>query len=85
MDFLMRLFSRGQESKNIAKERLRLVLIQDRSSMSPELMEQLKNELIAVISKYVEIDTEEIDVSLNREDNSVALVANIPVKQIKRQ
>lgn len=83
MDFLAKLFGREQ-SKNVAKKRLQLVLVQDRSAISPDMMEALKNELIAVISKYVEIDDTNIDVNLSGDDDSVALVANIPVKQIKR-
>lgn len=83
MDFLAKLFGR-EPSKNIAKKRLQLVLIQDRNAISPELMEELKNELIAVISKYVEIDDTNIDVNLSGDDDSVALVASIPVKQIRR-
>ena len=83
MDFLAKLFGK-QPSKDIAKKRLQLVLVQDRNAISPELMEALKNELIAVISKYVEIDDTNIDVNLSGDDDSVALVANIPVKQLRR-
>lgn len=72
-------------SKDLAKERLRLVLVHDRIGVSPELIEEMKEELIDVISKYLEIDDERIDMELDRQDNSVALIANIPVKSLKKR
>lgn len=83
LGYISRLFGR-QESGRTAKERLRLVLVHDRASVSPELLEDLKEELIQVISKYMEIDVSEMEVAFDREDDSVALVANIPVRQVKR-
>ncbi|MBC9783901.1 cell division topological specificity factor MinE [Heliobacillus mobilis] len=87
LDFLNRMFSRenSNNSKNIAKERLRLVLVHDRSSVSPEIIEALKEDLIRVISNYMEIDERSLEVNLNNEDSSVALVANIPVLGLKRR
>jgi cell division topological specificity factor len=84
-DFLGRLLRGSDNSKNVAKERLRLVLIHDRSSLSPGLLDSLKEELIEVLSKYMEIDESGLEVNLDEGDDSVALVANIPVKQIKRK
>lgn len=71
-------------SKNIAKERLRLVLVHDRTSISPQLLESLKEDMLKVISSYMEIDSNRTEVSLNSDENSVALVANIPVLKINR-
>lgn len=71
-------------SKNIAKDRLKLVLVHDRASMSPEVMEALRRELIQVISKYVDVDSNNIEVELNDNNNQATLVANIPINQIKR-
>ncbi|MBM7866847.1 cell division topological specificity factor [Heliobacterium gestii] len=86
LDFLNRMFSRDSgNSKNIAKERLRLVLVHDRSSVSPEIMDALKEDLIKVISSYLEIDERALEVNLNNEEASVALVANIPVLGLKRR
>lgn len=85
MDFLSKLFGKEEApSKVTAKERLRLVLVHDRASLSPQLLEILKEELIGVISKYMEIDKEELEVNLDSSKDSVALVANIPVRQMKR-
>ncbi|MBO8128591.1 MAG: cell division topological specificity factor MinE [Peptococcaceae bacterium] len=71
-------------SKNVAKERLRLVLVHDRASVSPQLLQLMKADLIKVVSNYMEIDEEGLNISLDRSENAVALVANIPVKKLKR-
>ena len=71
-------------SKERAKERLRLVLVHDRASVSPQLLETLKEELIGVISKYLEIDEPGPEVGLERDGESVALVASIPIRQVRR-
>ncbi|MBE3572599.1 MAG: cell division topological specificity factor MinE [Moorella humiferrea] len=85
LEFLLRFFGRETtSSKKIAKERLRLVLVHDRAGVSPHLLEALKNDLIKVISEYMDIDTAGLEVSLNQENDSVALVANIPILRVKR-
>ena len=84
LDFITRIFSRDGNSKNVAKERLRLVLVHDRADISPQLMEDLKSDLVKVISKYMEIDVNSLEFSLDSNDNQVALIANIPVKKMKR-
>lgn len=84
LDLLKRVFGRDSGSKQVAKERLRLVLVHDRSSISPQLLETLRNELIQVISNYMDIDENGLEVSLDSSGNTVALVANIPVRGMKR-
>jgi len=71
-------------SKSIAKERLRLVLVHDRLDISESTMDDLRNDLIEVIGKYMEIDRESLEVSLSKEEHGVALIANIPVITVKR-
>jgi len=83
LDLFKKVFAR-ESSKQVAKERLRLVLLHDRSSLSPQLMDTLRNELIQVISKYVDIDENGLDVSLDSSGSTVALVASIPVKGMRR-
>lgn len=83
VDLLNRFFSR-ETSKNIAKERLRLVLVHDRANVSPQIMESIRGEIINVISRYMEIDESHMEVDLTNEDNMVALTANIPVRKVKR-
>ena len=85
LDFLNRIFGKdtNSSSKDVAKERLRLVLVHDRANVSPELLNDLKTDLIEVISKYMEIDETALEVNLDSNESQVALVANIPVKKMK--
>ncbi len=73
-----------QDSKDVAKERLRLVLVHDRASVSPEFLEKIKEDLIKVISKYMEIDEENTKVIMHRMDESAVLEANLAIKEIRR-
>ena len=85
MSFLSNWFKSTESSSDIAKNRLKLAITSDRAVCSPELMELMKNEIIAVIAKYVGIDTEGIDVRIQKEDTSGtvsnAILANIPIKE----
>ncbi|CAB1129677.1 Cell division topological specificity factor [Candidatus Hydrogenisulfobacillus filiaventi] len=84
MDLWSRLFTREDSSKEVAKERLRLVLIQDRASLSARTLEALKGDLLKVISEYLEIDDRGFQVDVARDHNALALVANIPILRVKR-
>ncbi len=83
MDFLKRLFGHSPESAQVAKERLQLVLAHDRTSISPETLERLKDEIIAVISRHVEIDRAHVDVSISRSPRGNRLVADIPMLGVR--
>lgn len=78
-----------ESSKNAAKERLHLVLMQDRANVSADFLELMKQEIIDVIKKYIEVDEKEIDVRLTNKENedgtngAPALYANIPILNIK--
>lgn len=84
---LLKIFGVNKASKDVAKDRLRLILIHDRSALSPEIMDVIRREILEVISKYVEIDSSEVEIALTRTDveegNLPALVANIPIKKAK--
>ncbi len=85
LDVFNRIFGRESvTSKDIARERLRLVLVHDRASVSPDFLNSLKEDLIRVIRDYMDIDEEGLQVNLENQDNSVALIANIPVRGFKR-
>lgn len=85
IDMMSKVFAKENlPSKNLAKERLQLVIMHDRASLSPDLVMKLKEELIKVLTKYVEIDEDGLEVNLDRGDDSVALVANVPVKKVRR-
>ena len=66
-------------ARSDAKNRLRLVLMHDRTQLSPVLLEKMRDEMVGVISKYVEIDKDALELNLESESNTIALVANIPV------
>ncbi|MGE5629078.1 MAG: cell division topological specificity factor MinE [Solirubrobacterales bacterium] len=84
---IFKLFSSKPSSKDMAKERLKLILIHDRANVSPELLNQIKEEILQVLSKYVEIDNGEIEVKMTKldedEGNSPALIASIPIRNLK--
>lgn len=82
-------FFKKKNSGDIAKDRLKLLLISDRADCSPEVMEMIKNDIINVISKYMDIDTEALDIQITQTDSDnnngavPALFANIPIKDLK--
>ncbi len=76
-------------SGEVAKDRLKLVLVSDRASCSPEIMQKIRSDIIEVLSKYAEIDMDGIDINITQvdsEDNNgktvPALYANIPIKKM---
>lgn len=85
MDF-MKMFGK-QKSKDVAKDRLKLILINDKGDLPKDVLEKMKNEILLVISKYVEFDSEDVEISLSRtyaeENSSPALIANIPIKHLR--
>jgi len=88
VDFLKIFGRESVASKDIAKERLRLILVHDRANVSPKFLEMIKSRLIDIISDYMEIDEEGLEVKLTRMDKEKdvtvpALVANIPIKKVK--
>jgi cell division topological specificity factor len=80
MGFLSRIFGERQPtSREIAKERLQLVLVHDRVKISPAMLERMKDELITVISRYVEIDADSVEVTFTQSKRQSRLVADIPL------
>tara|TARA_Y100001968_G_scaffold231146_1_gene213943 strand:- start:337 stop:666 length:330 start_codon:yes stop_codon:yes gene_type:complete len=80
-DLINKLLRRQPSSASTARERLQLVLAHDRSDLSTELLDKMRQEILEVVAKYVEIDMEEGAVSLESEDRMTALVANLPIKR----
>jgi cell division topological specificity factor len=83
----MNLFDRftGKKSARSAKERLQLVLIHDRTDLTPAVFEALKNELLAVISKHIDIDPASVQNNVSNEGREQRLVADIPLKSATRR
>ncbi len=91
MDFFSSLFQKKQSSKDTAKDRLKLVLIHDRATYSTQVLEMLKSDIIKVISNYMEIDEEELDIQITKtppggeeEAGLPVLYANIPIKNMRK-
>ena len=83
IEFFNRLFGR-QSSGATAKERLRLVLMSDHLSLAPEMIDAMKRDLVDVISRYVEVDRDKIDVHFEHQDKALAMLANIPITGVNR-
>ena len=87
MEFFKK-FSNKPTPKEVAKDRLRLILIHDRGDLPQETLEKIRMEILEVISKYIEIDAEDVEIAVSKSEklegnDSPALVANIPIKNIK--
>ena len=80
-EIINKVLRRQATSAKTARERLQLVLAHDRCDLSPELLDQMRKEILEVVAKYVEINIEEGAVSLETEDRMTALVANLPIKR----
>lgn len=80
VSFFERMLGRGpgKGSGSKAKERLQFILVHDRINLPPERLEAMKQEILAVISKYVAIDSDNVDIALQRRDRDSLLVAEIP-------
>lgn len=81
-----------KSSSQAAKDRLKLVLVSDRQSCNPEIMERIKNDILEVLSKYVEVDQSGLDIKITQMDTEgtdadnksvPALYANIPIRNMK--
>lgn len=86
---MWKLFSK-KNSSNIAKDRLKILLISDRVNCSPEMMEMIKTDIVKVISKYMKIDTESMEIQIHKENTkgrnamTPSLYANIPILDLKK-
>ncbi len=85
MGFFDNVFGSRKSSGNVAKERLQVVLVHDRIKLPPYVMDQLRAELAAVISKYVDVDPSGIDISLSKQARQSRLVADVPLTGAKSQ
>ena len=87
---LLSFLNKKQQSKNVAKDRLKLVLVHDRANCSTQILEMLKTDIIRVISNYMEIDEDELEIEISNtksddKDGTVpVLYANIPIKNMRK-
>ena len=84
VDFIERIFGKNRKSANQAKERLQLVLVHDRINMSNSALDDLKDEIISVISRHIDIDPNAVIIEMSQEGRQQRLIADIPIKGAKR-
>jgi len=80
---LIRFLRREEPSSKIASSRLKLILVQDRLGINEEVMKDLQQEITQVLSRYFTLDKNQVEIDLQREDQAMALVANIPIRGMK--
>lgn len=73
----------GENSKSVATNRLKLVLMQDRTNLTPKILEQMRGELVDLLSKYLEMDKDLLELNFEQEGDQVALMLSIPVIRAK--
>ena len=81
--FFRRTEEAEESSKDVARNRLRVVLMQDRTNLTPKILEQMRGELIELLSRYVEMDKELLELNFEQEGDQVALMLSIPVIRAK--
>lgn len=79
MDKFLESLSGNRKSARLAKDRLKLVLIHDRINLSPKLVEEMKDEIVHVISRYIEIDPSLVQITVSHDGREQRLVADIPL------
>lgn len=82
---MLKRFMRPEKSGGIAKNRLKVVIMQDRTTFTPHLMESLKSDLIAVFTKYLVIEETGLEFNIDKEDENVGLSISIPIKKVKTE
>jgi cell division topological specificity factor len=82
IDRLEQLVRGAPKSKDDAKQRLKFLLIHDQVDLSPAQIDEMRDEILAVIRKYVEVDVNSVDFRLHKEEGHIALVSNVPVRRV---
>lgn len=75
-------FGQAPASKDDAKQRLKVLLIHDQVALTPAQLEAMREEIMDVISRYVEVEDDRVEFRLSREDGSISLVSNVPVRRV---
>lgn len=85
LGFFRQTEKKEENAKDVACNRLRVVLMQDRTNLTPELLQRMRQELIELLSKYVEMDKDALELNFEQEGNQMALMLSIPVLRAKEE
>ncbi len=87
LDLLEKIFPWKTQTKSgdEAKHRLKFILAHDRAGLNPEMLEAMRAEILTVVNRYVDIDPEEMEFSLESDQRMTALIANLPIRRVKRE
>ncbi len=78
-------FFRDRNSGNVARKRMQVVLMHDRLDLTPDLLEELKNDILSVLERYMEIDHDSMSVDLEQGKDYTALISNVHIRRVRRR